>query len=50
MEKFEITLTLEEIREMPEAIGKSFVKEKSTENVLKYLHSNQGSKSKKATQ
>ena len=47
MEKFEITLTLDEIRKMPEASWKSLVKGKSTENALKYLNSNQGSKSQK---
>ena len=48
MEKFEITLTFDEIRKMPEESWKSFVKRKSTENDLEYLNFNQGSKSHKS--
>ena len=48
MEKFEITLTYDEIRKKPEESWKSFVKRKSTENALEYLNFNQGSKSHKS--
>ena len=47
MDKFEITLTFDEIRKMPEESWKSFVKRKSIENALEYLNFNQESQSQK---
>ena len=45
LEKFEINLTFDEIKEMSEESWKTIVKQKSIKNALEHLNYNQGSKS-----
>ena len=47
LNKFEINITFEEIRNMSKDSWKKIVKRKSIESALLYLNSNQGSKSQK---